>query len=144
MDRQPVLIPFGILFLGVGLGIGYLMFATPEGLNPDWPIWMALLVPAAFMLAGLHIVAQGLGYPRLSGLMVGVIAVCLLAIVNWAAFFTTSVECAQTISFLDFALLRRYPSEAECRASLRVIIAGIDLLVAVPLLAFAWRKRRKS
>ena len=46
MDRAGI--PFGILTILVGLGIGYLMLAFPEGLSSDYPIWIALLAPLVF------------------------------------------------------------------------------------------------
>jgi hypothetical protein len=137
------LIFFGIVVLVVGLGAGYLMYAYPEGLNPEWPIWMAALAPAMFALGGLHMVAEGLGYPRLSIAMLKVIVVCLWAIVNWAAFFTIHIQCFETVSFLGVAILNRYPSEMECQNGLRVIVACIDALIALPSIAFARRKWQK-
>lgn len=138
MNRDLIL--FGIVALIVGLGTGYLIYAYPEGLNPAWPIWMASLAPAVFALGGLHMVAGGLGYPRFSSVMLRAIAVCLCAIVNWAAFFTNHIQCLETVSFLGVAILDRYPSEMECRNGLRVIVACVDALIVLPSIAFAWRK----
>src|SRR5215468_7257053 len=98
MDRA--VIPFGIVAVLIGLGSGYAMVEYPEGLNPAWPIWMALVVPLVFVVGGLLIIANGLGYPRFSGVMLTIVALGLLAIVNWAAFFTSHIQCRQAISFL--------------------------------------------
>jgi hypothetical protein len=138
MDRT--VIPLGIVAVLIGLGSGYAMVAYPEGLNPAWPIWMALVVPAVFVLGGLHIIANGLGYPKFSGTLLKIIALCFLAIANWAAFFTSHIQCREAISFLGVAILERYPSEVECRDSLRIIMACVDAIVLVPLVTFAWRK----
>jgi hypothetical protein len=138
------LIPFGILFLVVGLGVGYLMYAHPEGLNPDWPLGMAMLVPAVFAAGGLHLTFRGLGYPRLSIAMLRVILLCLGAIVHWAAFFSSRVQCSETLSFLGTEVLSRYPSETECRNHLRVIIACLDALVLLTVCAFGWWKLQGS
>jgi hypothetical protein len=137
------LILFGIVALVVGLGTGYLIFAHPEGLNREWPIWMASLAPASFTLAGLHMVAGGLGYPRFSVAMLQLIAVCLWVIVNWAAFLTTSIHCLETVSFLGIAIFNRCPTEIECRDSLRMIIVCIDAMIALPFVVFARRKTLK-
>jgi len=137
------LILFGIVALIVGLGTGYLIFVHPEGLNREWPIWMASLAPASFLLGGLHMVTAGLGYPRLSTAMLQLIAVCLWVIVNWAAFFTTSIHCLETVSFLGITIFNRCPTEMECRDSLRMIIACVDALIALPFVAFAWRNLLK-
>jgi hypothetical protein len=136
------LVAFGIVFLIVGLGSGYLIYNYPEGLNPDWPLWMAMLAPAVFALGGLHLIASGLDQPRLSSAMLGAIAVCLWAIVNWAAFFTSHIPCTATISFLDIPIFDWQPSEIECRNSLRAIVAGIDILVVIAAGFLAWQRYR--
>jgi hypothetical protein len=133
-------IPFGIVAVLIGLGSGYAMVAYPEGLNPAWPIWMASVVPIVFVSGGLLIIANGLGYPRLSGILVTVVALGLLAIVNWAAFVTSHIQCREAISFLGAAILERYPSEVECRDQLRIVIASLDTVILIPLVVFVWRK----
>jgi len=138
MDRA--IIPFGIVALLVGLGGGYLMLEYPEGLNPAWPIWIALVAPIAFALGGLLLIANGLGYPKFSGIMVTAVTLCLLAIVNWAAFFTSHIQCREAISFLGAAILERYPSEVECRDSLRIVVACVDTALLIPLVALVWHK----
>jgi len=138
MDRA--VIPLGIAAVLVGLGSGYAMVEYPEGLNPAWPIWIALVVPIVFILGGLLIIGNGLGYPKFSGIMLTIVALCLLATVNWAAFFTDHIQCREAISFLGTAILERYPSEVECRDNLRILVGSLDTLVLIPLLAFVWRK----
>jgi hypothetical protein len=86
--------------------------------------------------------ATGLGYSRFSGLLLAAIALCFLAIANWAAFFTTGFGCAETLSFFGVPILRRRPSEAECRNQLRTIMACVDALILLPAAAFAWRKSK--
>lgn len=136
------LILFGVVALLVGAGTGYLIWVHPEGLNPAWPIWMAMLAPAVFTLGGLHMIAAGLGYPRVSGVMLAAIAVAFFAIMNWAAFFTTGFRCVETVSFLGVGILQRYPNEIDCRSRLQGIVGFVDALVVLPSLAFAWRKVR--
>lgn len=135
-------IAFGIVALAVGLGTGYLILSYPKGLNPSWPLGMALLAPAAFTLGGLHLIAQGLGYSQFSAVALKAICVCFLCIANWAAFFTARVPCRQTVSFFGVPILARYPSEVECRTELRTIIASVDAAAAIVLIALAWRKVR--
>lgn len=133
MDRT--LTAFGVVVLIIGVGIGYLMYTNPEGLNPAWPMGMAMLAPAAFVLAGLHVIAAGLGRSRLSGALLLAIVFCLWAIVHWAAFFTPHIQCVATVSFLGAGIAQWFPSEEQCRTSLRVLLASIDALV---LLGFGW------
>jgi hypothetical protein len=116
------------------------MFAFPEGISPTYPIWIALLAPLSFAFGGLLIIAHALGYSRFSALATKALALCLLVIVNWAAFFASHIRCREAISFLGVAILERYPSEAECRESLRLIMACMDSVVLVALLVFVWRR----
>jgi hypothetical protein len=132
----------GVVASLVGIGTGFLILAHPEGLNPAWPRGMALLAPAVFLLAGLHMIATGLGYSRFSGVLFAAIALCFLAIAHWAAFFTTGFGCVETLSFFGVPILRRQPSEADCRSQLRGIMACVDALILLPAAAFAWRKAR--
>jgi len=136
------LVAFGIVTLIVGIGIGYLMYTHPEGLNPAWPIGMALIAPAVFVFGGLHLIATGLDQPRLSNAMLGAIAFCLWAIVNWAAFFTTHIQCLATVSFLGAGIFGWHPSEMECRISLRAIVIALDGLVVVAAGLSAWHRYR--
>jgi hypothetical protein len=138
MDRA--VIPFGVVAVLVGLGSGFAMVEYPEGLNPEWPILIALVAPAVFVLGGLVMIGNGLGYPRFSGIMLTVVALCLLTIANWAAFFTSHIQCREAISFLGGAILERYPSEDECRDQLRIIVTCLDTVVLIPLVVFFWRK----
>lgn len=142
MERTQI--AFGIFTLIVGVGIGYLMYAHPEGLNPDWPLWMALVVPALFILGGVHIIAAGLHQTRLSYIMIRAMILGFGAIANWAAFFTTRVECLATASFLGLPLFSWEPSEVECRNSLRAIVAGIDLVVIAIIGLFLWHRHQAS
>jgi hypothetical protein len=131
---------FGLFTVLVGVGIGYLMYSRPEGLNPEWPIGMAMIVPAVFVLGGLHILADGLRQTRLAIAMLRAILVCFWAIVHWGAFFTAHFQCSVTISFLGAGILGWNPSEMECRNSLRLMIAGLDAIVIIVVAVFAWQR----
>lgn len=138
MNRAPIF--FGIFVLFIGLGTGFLLYSFPEGLNPEWPLGMAMLVPVVIMLAGLHSIAAGLNHPVLSIALLRVLPLCFLAIANWAAFFTTHFHCVETISFLGFAIFSWHPNEVECRNSLRVIMACVDAAVVFLYIAPTWHK----
>lgn len=140
MNRAPIL--FGIFALLVGLGTGFLIYAFPEGLNPEWPLWMAMLVPVLMMLGGLHMIAAGLNCPRFSGIFLRALPLCFLAIANWAAFFTTHIHCVETISFLGFALFSWHPNEMECRNSLRLLMSCVDAAVVFLYIASFRQKWR--
>ncbi len=138
---------FGLFTLIVGVGIGFFMYSQPENLNPEWPLWAAFLVPAVFILGGLLIIAEALQQPRLSIAAMRAILFCFCAIIHWAAFFTTHIQCRAMISFLGTSVVGWYPSEADCRNSLRGIVAGIDVLIIIAVGVFAWQRyqvRRKE
>jgi len=105
---------------------------------------MALLAPAVFLLGGLHMIAAGLGQPRLSNAMLRAIIFCFVAIIHWAAFFTTHIQCVATLSFLGSKIVEWFPSEMECRDSLRVIVGVVDALIVIAVGAFAWHRHRVS
>lgn len=142
MERSQI--AFGIFTLIVGVVISYFMYTYPENLDPDWPLWMALVVPALFILGGLHIVADGMQRTHFSHMMIRAMLLCFGAIGNWAAFFTTSVECMATASFLGIPVLSWEPSEVECRNSLRALVAGIDLVVIAVIGLYYWNRYRAS
>ena len=138
MDRAGIAI--GIVAILVGLAIGSLMIASPQNINPAYPIWIAFLAPLACVFGGLLVCAHALGRPIFIPIMFIGLALCLLVVVNWAAFFTSHIQCRETLSFLGLAILERYPSEVECRASLRIVMACLDAAVLVPVAVLGWRK----
>lgn len=143
MKTAPIV--FGGVAFAVGLGTGWLILTHPEGLDPSWPLGVALLAPAAFALGGLLLLGRGLGYPRFSAAASGAIVVCFLAIANWAAFFTARVPCRETVSLFGVPLLARYPSDIECRTRFRTIMGSVDAAVVLFFLAFArWRMRVRT
>ena len=137
-------IVFGAVALLVGAATAGMMLAYPEGLNPDWPLAAALVVPALFALAGVHMLAGGLGYPRFSGAMLTAIAIGMWAIANWAAFFTSGYRCVSTVSFLGVALFGKALSDEVCRLTLQALVGIIDALIVIAYLVYAWRKRRAN
>ncbi len=142
--KDPAPFLFGIVSIAVGIGVGFLMYAFPEGLHRNWPIWMAMLAPASFVLAGLHLIAPGLGSYRFLRVTTSLLVLCLLVVANWAALFSTDMKCSGTLSFLGVGILTSTLSNDECRDSLRVIMAGVDALVILPFMVFAWRKVQKG
>lgn len=142
MDRTQV--AFGTFSLIVGVVSGYFMYTHPEGLNPEWPLAMALIAPAVFVLGGLHLIASGLGKPRLSSATLGAVVLCLWAIVNFAAFFTNRLQCLVTLSFLGAKVVEWHPSELECRNSLRALLAAINVLIVIGVGVSAWHRHRAA
>jgi hypothetical protein len=144
MQEKIGLTLFGFLFLIVGLGVGYMMYTQPGGLNPEWPLWLAMVAPALFAFGGLHLLATGLGFPRLSIVMVRAILIAFFGIFNWTAFFTTTMQCTDSVSFLGIELVRTIPGEEACRNGMRLIVGSIDLIVFLGLVAFAKQKFKQS
>jgi len=130
----------GIVAIFSGVAIGVLMLAFPGGINPAYPAWIAILAPLAFVLGGVLACAHALGRPTLVAAAFSGFALCLLAIVNWGAFFSSSIQCLETVSFLGMEILQRYPSEVECRAGLRIIMAYLDAVVLIAVAVLVWRR----
>jgi hypothetical protein len=144
VSKNFAMILFGIVFLIAGLGIGYMMYTYPEGLNPEWPLWLAMFAPAAFAFGGLHMIGAGLGYPRFAIAMIQIILVCFWVVFNWAAFFTHHIQCVDVVSFLGVEILRRYPSEEDCRIGVQIIVGTLDALFLLPLIPFVRRRMQRS
>lgn len=140
VNRTQIL--FGAVAAAVGVSIGYLMIARPEGLNPSWPVGVALLAPALFLLAGVHLLSAGLGFPRVSVVAIRAVLVAFLAIGNWAAFFTAHVPCRNTVSFFGVPLVSRAPTDAACRSQLRGIMIAVDAIALAIAGIAAWQKSR--
>ena len=140
---DPPRIIFGVVTLTIGIVTGCLMYAHPEGLNPEWPLWMALVAPVVFAAGGLLLLSGGLGFPRFTAAMLSALVICLMLIANWAAFFTTGFEAVMTISFLGVPLAEKYLSETAGQTSLRLIMAAVDALTVLFLAALAYGKARK-
>jgi len=137
---NPAGIAVGVVAILIGLAFGSLMLASPEGLNPAYPIWIALLAPLAFVFGGMLVCAHASGRPGFVAITFSALAFCLLLIVNWGAFFSSHIQCRETLSFLGLPILEWYPSEVECRSSLRVIMACLDAVVLVLVAVLIWRR----
>jgi hypothetical protein len=135
---------FGLLFLIVGMGVGYTMYRQPEGLNPGWPLWLAMMAPALFAFGGLHLMATGFGFPRLSIVMIQAVLVAFFGIFNWIAFFAPPAQCTGSVSFLGIELVRTIPSEEACRNGMKLIVGSIDLIVFLGLIAYAKQRLKQS
>ncbi len=140
MDSDSAAIAMGIVSIAVGLVLAYWMLAFPEGINPAYPLATALLAPLVFVSGGLLACAAVSGRRMLVDIAFGSLALGLLALVHWGAFSSGAIECRETVSLFGIALLERYPSEAECRSSLRRLLEGFDVVVSIALAAIAWRK----
>jgi hypothetical protein len=91
-------------------------------------------------------VSSGLGSVRVAAAAIRGVVVCMVAIANWAAFFSAHVHCVESISLFGVPLLSRLPAESDCRARLRGIVLGIDAVIALLIAGSVWwnRKSRKS
>ena len=144
MSDNILRILMGLIFTAVGLGVGWLMYAQPEGLNPQWPLWVAELAPAAFAVAGMFLVVTGAGLERLGAAMLRILLLCMLAIFNFAVFFTTPDQCSTTVSFLGIPLFTRNPSGASCKIGSELIVGTLDLLIVLGFIAYMRQKYRRA
>jgi hypothetical protein len=135
----------GGLFLIAGVGVGYMMFLQPEGLNPEWGLWAAEVAPAMFALAGIYLISDALGYPRFALRLLQVLLVVLLLMLHWITFFVTGGECTATFSFLGLSVLTEQLDPVICRWLFMVAVAVFDVIfIALPafLALRRWRNSR--
>jgi hypothetical protein len=132
----------GAAFLLLGVGIGYWMFRQPEGLNPDWNIWVAELAPATFAMGGIYLISDALGYPRFAVRFLQAIMVAFLIMLNWYAFAVAEPTCTQAISFLGYEILRQNPGPGACRFVLVIFTLTVDAIVVIPAAMYGWRRFR--
>jgi len=144
MNDSVLRILMGLIFTAVGMGVGWLMYLHPEGLNPSWPLWMAELAPGAFVLAGMFLVVTAAGFARLGIALLRILLLCMLVIFNFAVFFTSPDQCTETVSFLGISLLTRNPTPASCRIGAELIVGTIDLVIVLGFIAFMRRKANPS
>jgi len=69
-------------------------------------------------------------------------ALCLLAIVNWAAFVVPETRCQAMFSFLSLERFDRFPSAETCRMNLVIIVATLDFIIVAPMLGLSGRRGR--
>ena len=142
MNESVLRILMGLIFTAVGMGVGWLMYSHPEGLNPSWPLWVAEFAPGAFVLAGMFLVVTAAGFARLGLALLRILLICMLVVFNFAVFFTSPDQCSETVSFLGIALFIRHPSPASCSIGSELIVGTIDLLIVLGFIAFKWQKLR--
>jgi hypothetical protein len=144
MDDKWGPIVFGSVFVLVGIGIGYLFYAYPGGFAEGWSVWAGSFVPLGFIAAGVLVIANALGSMRGVRIAVVVLVACLVAVINWATFFTPHVECVETISAFGIAVFSRRPSLEECKFGLYVLVGTLDAVMVLSVLLFALRRRGQS
>jgi hypothetical protein len=144
MNNSVPQIIMGLIFTAVGLGVGWLMYSHPEGLNPSWPLWVAEFAPGVFVLAGMFLVVSAAGFARLGMAILRILLICMLVVFNFAVFFTSPDECGETVSFLGIALFTRHPSPASCSIGGELIVGTLDLVIVLGFIAFKWQKIRAS
>jgi predicted acylesterase/phospholipase RssA len=88
--------------------------------------------------------AEGLGFFGFGIAMLRVILVCMFLMIHWAAFFTTNIQCGETLSFFGIPIYENYPTAAECSTRLKVIVTCIGGLILSVVVAYLWQKRKKS
>lgn len=132
-DKMPSSTPgrySGVIAILAGVSTAALIYLHPEQLRV--PGWVAYSACAAFVLAGLALMAQA-SSPAYRWLVV-VLLVAMLAPPLWAAFGTSSQTCAAALFGIVFI-----PSEFACRV---VWGASSLLLFAILVLAVRWAMTR--
>jgi hypothetical protein len=137
-------IVMGLIFTAVGMGVAWLMYSHPEGVNPSWPLWMAELAPGVFVLAGMFLVVSAAGFTRLGFALLRILLLCMLVIFNFAVFFTSPDQCSETVSFLGIALFTRHPSPESCSIGAELIVGTLDLVIVLAFIAYLRQKNKPS
>lgn len=131
----------GFAFLLAGLGVGVMMYLQPEGLNPEWPLWAAELVPLLFAIAGIYLICDALGYLGVAVRLLQVLLVCMLLVLHWIAFFVTDAQCSASVGFLGIPLAGQQLDDWVCRLVLLLFVGTIDAAIIIPAGIQAWRRR---
>jgi len=142
-SEQAAGVAMGAVSVALGLAIGVAMYADPAGLTEGWKIWAALLAPAALVFGGLFAIVNALGNPALTGIFFKLMALCLVGVVNWAAFAVPEPRCQATFSFLGVAAFERFPTAETCRMSLLIIVLTLDVVIVTPMLGLSRKRGRR-
>ena len=130
-------------FMVLGVGVGYWMYRSPEGLNPEWGLWIAEVVPAAFAIGGMFLVADAFGFRRLAVRLLQLLMWCMLLLAHWIAFFVTGAQCSVGLSLLGIDFLTVQPDDWMCRFVFLVIVLMVDV-VAIFVAVAGWRRSRDA
>ncbi len=121
-----------------------MMYLQPEGLNPEWPLWAAEIVPLMFAIAGVYLICDASGYLGVAVRLLQALLVCMLVVLHWIAFFVTEGQCSASLGFLGIALAGLQLDDRVCRFVLLLFVGTIDAAVIIPAGIRAWRRRRTS
>ncbi len=116
----------GIIVLAIGIGAGYLFYASPEGVKG-----IAWLFPVICVFGGSHILFEVLDQPRFSVAALRIAIICLLLIFHWYAFFEPDIQCKRTIAFFKIITFSKKAGELECRIVLIGAVFFFDLILLI-------------
>ena len=117
---------WGVVLVVLSLGVSALVYLHPEQLNA--PAWVAYSAAAAFLLAGLLLLAASSNAARSQAWLGVVLLVALILPAVWVAFGSGARDCTISLPWLKFV------SQALCRSAF-----GIGAALGVAVLALYFR-----
>lgn len=128
-------VPFGWLFVAIGLAIIVAMTVWPDGL--EVPYWVAVAAASTFSFAGASVVLTGVGFPRLGRAMTLPVLVGLATPGLWILFDPGEKSCTSSGAIVLGA------GDLVCRGvfGAGAVIVLLVLALAVVAAVRDWRGR---
>src|SRR2546430_10056795 len=117
-------------WLGPVIILGAVLMAIHGRPSPGVPQWVAYAACAVFLLAGVALTAQPLGFASVAKSVASLIVVTLAGIASWIGFAPGERECASSFSFFGLG--------SSGVASCKPAFAGAAILMWVFFAAVLW------
>ena len=113
-----------VVSVAAGLAVGFMIHLHPEGLRV--PAWVAYVAAAAFVLAGLCLLAGAMEIPRLQQWLGIAVTLSMLVVSLWIAFGPGERECSMSIPFVQTVA-----PDALCRGAFGIGALLVALFVGL-------------
>ena len=113
-----------VVSVAAGLAVGFMIHLHPEGLRV--PAWVAYVAAAAFVLAGLCLLAGAMEIPWLQQWLGIAVTLSMLVVSLWIAFGPGERECSMSIPFVQTVA-----PDALCRGAFGIGALLVALFVGL-------------
>ena len=113
-----------VVSVAAGLVVGFMIHLHPEGLRV--PAWVAYVAAAAFVLAGLCLLAGAMEIPWLQQWLGIAVTLSMLVVSLWIAFGPGERECSMSIPFVQTVA-----PDALCRGAFGIGALLVALFVGL-------------
>ena len=113
-----------VVSVAAGLAVGFMIHLHPQGLRV--PAWVAYVAAAAFVLAGLCLLAGAMEIPRLQQWLGIAVTLSMLVVSLWIAFGPGERECSMSIPFVQTVA-----PDALCRGAFGIGALLVALFVGL-------------